>query len=79
MSEVTRYGDTCQIKQESSGKVLEASILEFKEKDKLTAVINQSVKVFLKWNGKVYEGRMAGLDFTSSGPKVQKTQTSIRG
>lgn len=79
MSEITRHGETCQIKHESSGKILEATVLEFREKDKLSVVVNQSVKVFLKWNGRVYEGRMAGLDFTSTGPKVQKTLTSIRG
>jgi hypothetical protein len=25
------------------------------------------------WNGKLYEGRMAGIDFTTSGPTITKT------
>ena len=79
MTEILRHGATCQVKQAGSGKILEAAVHEFRDKDRLTVVVNQSVKLFLKWNGKVYEGKMAGLDFVSDGPKVQKTQTSIRG
>ena len=40
---------------------------------------NKSVKLPMKWNGKVYEGRMAGMDFTSTGPKITITQESSRG
>lgn len=79
MTEILRHGDTCQIKQAASGKMLEAVVHEFKDRDRLTVVVNQSVKLFMKWNGRVYEGRMAGLDFISDGPVVKKTQTSIRG
>jgi hypothetical protein len=79
MTEILRHGSTCQIKQAGSGKLIEAAVHDFKDRDRLTVVVNQSVKLFLKWNGKVYEGKMAGLDFVSDGPKVQKTQTSIRG
>jgi hypothetical protein len=79
MSEIIRAGSTCQVKQAASGKMLEAAVHEFKDRDRLTVVVNQSVKLFMKWNGKVYEGRMAGLDFISDGPTVKKTQVSIRG
>jgi hypothetical protein len=33
----------------------------------------------MKWNGKLYEGRMAGMDFTSTGPKISVIETSQRG
>lgn len=79
MTEVLRYNSTCQVKQAASGKVLEAAVHEFKDKERLTVVVNKSVKLFLTWNGKVYEGRMASLDFVSNGPVVTKSQTSIRG
>lgn len=79
MSEILRHGATCQVKQAGSGKILEAAVHEFREKDRLTVVLNQSVKLFLKWNGRAYEGMMAGLDFVSDGPSVKKAQTSIRG
>jgi len=79
MSEILRHGDTCSVKQTASGKVVEAVVHEFKVKDRLTVILNQSVKLAMKWNGRVYEGKMAGLDFVSEGPTVKKTQTSIRG
>lgn len=79
MSEIIRYGNTCDVQQVGTGKIVEAVVHEFRFKDRLTVVLNQSVKLALVWNGKVYEGRMAGLDFTSNGPQVIKTQTSIRG
>ena len=39
---------------------------------------NKSVKLPMTWNGKLYEGKMAGIDFTSAGPSINKT-TSGRG
>lgn len=79
MSEIIRHSNTCDIKQESSGKIVEAVVHEFKVEDRLTVILNQSVKLSMKWNGKVYEGRMAGLDFVSHGPKITRTQTGSRG
>lgn len=79
MSEVLRYNSTCQVQQANSSKKIEAEVHEFKERDFLMVVLNKSVKLPMKWNGKVYEGRMAGLDFVSDGPVVKKTQTSLRG
>lgn len=79
MGEILRYNSTCKVKQEGSGKTVDAVVHEFKDKDHLTVILNQSVKLPMKWNGKVYEGRMAGLDFVSNGPTVTKTQVSIRG
>jgi hypothetical protein len=58
---------------------VEAEILEFTHQERMTAVINKSIKIPMKWNGKCYEGRYAGLDFESVGPKITKSQTTIRG
>jgi hypothetical protein len=33
----------------------------------------------MTWNGKLYEGKMAGIDFVSNGPKMNKSTVSIRG
>ena len=79
MSEITRYGNTCEVKQAGSGKTVVAEIQDFKERQHLQVVLNKSVKLHLRWNGRVYEGAMAGLDFTSTGPKITKTQSTIRG
>jgi hypothetical protein len=64
-----RYDDHCSVKNVASGKSVEAEILAFNEGRNLTVVLNKSVKVLMTWNGRMYEGRMAGMDFTSSGPK----------
>lgn len=77
--EVVRYGETCTVKQANSSKTVEAAVHEFKEHKNLTVVLNKSIKLPMTWNGKLYEGRMAGIDFTSSGPVINKTITSIRG
>lgn len=77
--EVIRYGETCTVKQANSSKTVEAAVHEFKEQQNLTVVLNKSVKLPMVWNGKLYEGKMAGIDFTSTGPKINKTTTGIRG
>jgi hypothetical protein len=68
----TRYETTCEIKQANSGKTATAEIMDFNEGRNLTVVLNKSVKLLMSWNGRVYEGRMAGIDFVSNGPKGQK-------
>lgn len=72
---IVRHGNTCILKQASSSKQVEAEVFEFKDHDKLTVVVNKNIKVFLKWNGKLYEGKMAGLDFVSSGPDTTTSTT----
>ncbi len=79
MAEVLRHSNTCIIKQANSSKTVEAEVHEFKDKDRLTVVLNKSVKLPMIWNGKMYEGKMAGLDFTTTGPAINKTQIGIRG
>ena len=79
MSTITRHSDTCQVKQSSSNKLVEAVVQDFREGEMLNVILNKSVKMSMKWNGRVYEGRMAGMDFVSDGPTISKTQTSTRG
>ena len=73
--EVTRYGDKCIVKQEKTSKTVEAEVFDFNEGRSLTVVLNKSVKLPMTWNGKMYEGKMAGIDFVSDGPTVSKTKT----
>ena len=79
MSIITRHGDKCQVTQTSSKKAVEAEVMAFNEGRNLTVVMNKSVKLMMNWNGREYEGRMAGMDFVSNGPALSKTQTSSRG
>jgi flagellar biosynthesis/type III secretory pathway ATPase len=79
MSTISRYGSTCKVVQSSSKKTVEAEVMAFNEGRNLTVVMNKSVKLMMTWNGRLYEGRMAGMDFVSEGPAITKTQTSARG
>ena len=75
MATITRHGDTCVVKQVSSGREVKGEIMAFNEGRNLTVVMNKSVKLMMNWNGRLYEGRSAGMDFTSTGPTISKTQT----
>jgi hypothetical protein len=79
MTEVIRHGETCEVKQVSSGRTVVAEIMSFNDKRNLTVVMNKSVKMNMAWNGRTYEGRMAGMDFISTGPTISKTTTGVRG
>jgi hypothetical protein len=73
--EIVRYGETCTVKQVNTTKSVEAEVHEFREQKNLTVVLNKSVKLPMTWNGKMYEGRMAGIDFVSDGPSIKKSTT----
>jgi len=74
-----RHSDTCQVKMAKSSKMTEAVVQAFEDKVLLNVIVNKAVKISMKWNGKCYEGRSAGMDFESAGPTTHKTQTSSRG
>jgi hypothetical protein len=76
---INRYSETCKVRQVTSNRIVDAEVMNFAESRNLTVVMNKSVKLLMLWNGKVYEGRMAGMDFESTGPTITKTQTSSRG
>ena len=79
MSTIARHSDTCEVRQDSTGKTVIAEVMAFNEGRNLTVVMNKSVKMLMNWNGRLYEGRMAGMDFVSNGPTISRTQTSSRG
>jgi len=72
MNTKVRYESTCDVIQESTKRTVKAEVMAFNEGRNLTVVMNKSVKLLMSWNGKAYEGRMAGMDFISNGPKGQK-------
>lgn len=79
MKEIVWHSDTCKVKQANSSKVVDAEVMSFNEGRNLTVVLNKSVKLLMTWNGRLYEGRMAGMDFVSDGPEIKRTQGTIRG
>lgn len=62
-----------------NGKSVEVVVDQFIFEQALDVIVNKSIKLKLKWNGKCFEGRSAGMDIYSDGPTVSKTQTGIRG
>lgn len=68
----TPYAETCMVKSFVSGKEVEAVVSRFQINESLEVIINRSVKLQMKWTGTVYEGRSAGMDFVSAGPKLGK-------
>lgn len=79
MNTIIRHSETCIIKMAKSSKETIAVVESFEQYGKLNVIINKAVKISMKWNGKKYEGRSAGIDFESEGPSITKTQTGIRG
>jgi len=79
MSEIIRHAETCQVKMAKSSKMTEAVVQDFQDKVMLNVIVNKAVKISMKWNGKCYEGRNAGMDFESAGPDISKTTTGLRG
>ena len=73
--EIFRYGDKCLVTQANTNRSVEAEVFDFKEQKSLTVVLNKSVKLPMVWNGKSYEGKMAGIDFTSTGPSIKRSTT----
>jgi hypothetical protein len=62
--------DTCEILCESNGRKMVADVLDFKDRQYLSVSVDKKVKVQLQWNGKFYEGGIAGLNFSTDGPTV---------
>jgi hypothetical protein len=62
-----------------SSKMTEAVVQNFEDKVLLNVIVNKAIKISMKWNGRCYEGRNAGMDFESNGPTITRTQTGSRG
>jgi hypothetical protein len=72
--EIKRVSETCSVTAVANKKTTEATVYKFDEGKSMIVILNKSVKLNMKYNGKVYEGQMAGMDFVSSGPTITVTQ-----
>ena len=70
-----KYEDTCKLKNTNNGVVVTAEVMDFKPQRMLTVTLNRSVKVSLNYleRTNIYVGTMAGVEFTSDGPKEVAT------
>ncbi len=65
-------GEDCEILCEDNGRKMVADILAFKEHQYLTVAVEKELKLELRWNNRVYEGKMGRLSFTSEGPVIRE-------
>ena len=63
--------DKCKLTCTSNGITMEADVLSFAE-GKFLSVAIAEMKISMNFNGKLYEGKAAGMDFTTPGPRVTK-------
>ena len=75
--EMIRYSETCKLKMGS--KSIDVVVDQFILEKQLDVIVNKEIKLKLRWNGRCYEGRSAGMDIYSDGPTVNKASTGLRG
>ena len=63
--------DKCKLTCTSNGITMDADVLSFAE-GKFLSVAIAEMKISMNFNGKLYEGKAAGMDFTTPGPRVTK-------
>ncbi len=78
MQSNSTFADTCKLKNTNNDVEVDADVLEYKQGKLLIVSLNKSVKLTLKHNGRAYVGSMAGVEFTSSGPKETIRYTGRR-
>lgn len=72
MRNTVNYDDKCKIHCTNNKKEMDVEILNFKPGAYLDVSVNRSVKVTLRYEAAPhdhYVGMMAGLEFTTKGPK----------
>lgn len=70
-----RYvAETCTITCEDNDRTMIADVLDFKEQKYLAVSLEKSLKLEMRWNGKIYEGRLGRMSFVSTGPKVTEVK-----
>lgn len=65
----TRFEEVCKVTCEDNDRIVDADVLDFREEKMLIVSLNKSIKLTMPWNGKIYEGKLAGKSFVSTGPK----------
>jgi hypothetical protein len=63
--------ETCEIICEDNGRKMVADILNFREHQYLAVSLEKQLKLEMRWNGKIYEGKMGRMSFVSNGPNIR--------
>ena len=69
----TTFDTIAIVTNTGNGRGVEVEVDNVREKDSLNAFI-ANTKIHMKWNGKIYVGNMAGMEFTTPGPKQHMTK-----
>ena len=67
--------NTCEIMCEDNGRRMVGEILSFRNHDHIAVSVDRQIKLDMKWNGQVYEAKMAKLSFTTDGPLIRTVKT----
>jgi hypothetical protein len=66
--------ETCTIFCEDNDRSMTVDILNFKEQQYLAVSLEKSLKLEMRWNGKIYEGKIGRMSFVSVGPKITEVK-----
>ena len=66
------YGDRAILTNTRNEQSVEAEVDNVRENQSLDAFV-ANTKIHMRWNGKTYVGNMAGMEFTTPGPKQHTT------
>jgi hypothetical protein len=71
------YDDTVKLHCTDNSKIIDAEVLDFNPRHVLTVSVQRAIKLILKYNaaGDNYVGSMAGMEFTTQGPKETQSYT----
>ena len=67
------------VKMAKKSKEIVAVVQSFEDKKYLNVILEKSIKLRMQWNGRIYEGTCAGMDFESDGPTLTVINTVKRG
>jgi len=68
MANNTFYEDKVKITCVDKDQIVEAEVMQFKDKEFCNAVIAGN-KINMRWNGRLYVGNAIGLEFVTDGPQ----------
>tara|TARA_R110000822_G_scaffold88576_1_gene205166 strand:+ start:2010 stop:2234 length:225 start_codon:yes stop_codon:yes gene_type:complete len=62
------FDDVATLTNTRNEKSVDAEVDNIRDQTSLDAYI-ANTKIHMRWNGKIYVGKMAGMEFTTPGPK----------
>lgn len=68
MANNTFYEDKIKVTCVDKDQIVEAEVMQFKDKEFCNAVIAGN-KINMRWNGRLYVGNAIGLEFVTDGPQ----------